>query len=459
MKRVSTGHSNILTLVDYFETLNNLYLVIDLALGGDLFDRICKKGSYFEADAANIVHQVLSGVAYLHGQGVVHGDLKPENLLFRTPEDDADLLIADFSMSKMFYEDDYADKSLPAYCGYYAPEMIKQNRFSPTSQADMWAIGVITYFLLCGYTPFDRDNNMEEIQAIIVADYSFTPVEYWRGVSAAARDFIISCLTIDPEKRITAHEALNHPFLTDKPLSRRNTGQLSLIPPRRRLKSHIWAVVFVLRIREEERKSKTVNLHKIPPKKFRLVNMTTRERVTRDDEAAPAPRAGVSRDPNAQKLHQILNDAALRLLFRENLRDTHCEENLSFYLDVDEFLKACESVIKNALSSSRPGKNRNTQGLDAFKEIMASANRIHNAFFAPGSPFELNIDHLLRNQLATCMTKTVGQDGAMIDNLNEITRLFEEAQISIFELMASVSKTSNLSIYPANSHSIPCPSL
>jgi calcium/calmodulin-dependent protein kinase I len=81
--------------------------------------------------------------------------------------------------------------------------------------SDIWAIGVITYFLLCGYTPFDRDSNLEEMQAILVADYSFTPIEYWRNVSTTARDFIKRCLTIDPHARMTAHEALQHAWIAD----------------------------------------------------------------------------------------------------------------------------------------------------------------------------------------------------------------------------------------------------
>jgi serine/threonine protein kinase len=84
-----------------------------------------------------------------------------------------------------------------------------------TRSRDIWAIGVITYFLLCGYTPFDRDSNLEEMQAIMVADYSFTPVEYWRDVSQAARDFIRRCLTIDPHARMTAHGALTHPWIKE----------------------------------------------------------------------------------------------------------------------------------------------------------------------------------------------------------------------------------------------------
>ena len=88
---------------------------------------------------------------------------------------------------------------------------------------DVWAIGVITYFLLCGYTPFDRDSNLEEMQAILVADYSFTPLEYWRSVSLSAREFIKRCLTIDPQQRMTAHEALSHPFVDE--MARQQRGE------------------------------------------------------------------------------------------------------------------------------------------------------------------------------------------------------------------------------------------
>lgn len=206
------GHQNILTLVDYFETMNNLYLVTDLALGGELFDRICRKGSYYEADAADLVRATLSAVAYLHDHGIVHRDLKPENLLFRTPEDNADLLIADFGLSRVMDEEQF--HVLTTTCGtpgYMAPEIFKKTGHG--KPVDIWALGVITYFLLCGYTPFDRDSDFEEMQAILNADYSFTPVDYWRGVSDGAKDFIRLCLTIDPARRMSAHEALQHPFV------------------------------------------------------------------------------------------------------------------------------------------------------------------------------------------------------------------------------------------------------
>ena len=206
------GHQNILTLVDYFETMNNLYLVTDLALGGELFDRICRKGSYYESDAADLIRSTLSAVAYLHDHGIVHRDLKPENLLFRTPEDNADLLIADFGLSRIMDEEQF--HVLTTTCGtpgYMAPEIFKKTGHG--KPVDIWAMGVITYFLVCGYTPFDRDTDFEEMQAILNADYNFQPVEYWRNVSDHAKDFIKRCLTVDPNQRMTAHEALSHGFV------------------------------------------------------------------------------------------------------------------------------------------------------------------------------------------------------------------------------------------------------
>jgi calcium/calmodulin-dependent protein kinase I len=223
------GHQNILTLVDYFETLNNLYLVTDLALGGELFDRICRKGSYYESDAADLIRATLSAVAYLHDHGIVHRDLKPENLLFRTPEDNADLLIADFGLSRIMDEEQF--HVLTTTCGtpgYMAPEIFKKTGHG--KPVDIWAIGVITYFLLCGYTPFDRDSNLEEMQAILIADYSFTPIEYWRGVSLAARDFIKRCLTIDPTQRLTANEALSHPFVAGEQAGANDGKGSDLLP-------------------------------------------------------------------------------------------------------------------------------------------------------------------------------------------------------------------------------------
>lgn len=154
-------------------------------------------------------------------------------------------------------------------------------------------------------------------------------------------------------------------------------------------------------------------------------------------------RHGVARDSNTQRMDKILNDAALRLLFRENLRETHCEENLSFYLDVEEFVRLCRSAVRQAQVAQNLSTPNSTeakkQALDGVKEVMAQAYGIYNAFLAPGSPCELNIDHQLRNNLATRMTKAVGQDSAMVETLQEVMALFEDAQNAVFKLMASDS--------------------
>lgn len=192
-----------------------MYLVTDLALGGELFDRICRKGSYFESDAADLVRTTLSALSYLHDHGIVHRDLKPENLLFRGPEDNADLLIADFGLSRIMEEEQF--HVLTTTCGtpsYMAPEIFRKTGHG--KPVDIWALGVITFFLLIGYTPFDRANNVEEMQAILNAEYVFEPEEHWQDISSEAKDFIDRCLTIDPKLRPTAHDALGHPFVAER---------------------------------------------------------------------------------------------------------------------------------------------------------------------------------------------------------------------------------------------------
>ncbi|CAL1710264.1 unnamed protein product [Somion occarium] len=215
LKRVSQGHPNIVTLHDYFETAHNLYLVFDLCTGGELFDRICAKGNYYEADAADLVRTVFRALKWIHECGIVHRDLKPENLIFRTKAENADIMIADFGLSRVIEEEKF--QVLTEICGtpgYMAPEIFKKTGHG--KPVDVWAMGVITYFLLCGYTPFDRDTQQEEMEAIIAGDYKYAPAEYWENVSPTARAFVSYCLTIDPNERPTAEEALKHKWLADE---------------------------------------------------------------------------------------------------------------------------------------------------------------------------------------------------------------------------------------------------
>ncbi|KAL1992120.1 hypothetical protein VTN49DRAFT_4152 [Thermomyces lanuginosus] len=174
------------------------------------------------------------------------------------------------------------------------------------------------------------------------------------------------------------------------------------------------------------------------PSKHAIYTITERGQrvcgwIARDknDQAPPTSTFDVrgSRDSNNARLNQILRDPALRLLFREFLRQSLCEENLSFYLDVSEFTANYHRLEKSGALAK----------LDTVRETLASAYGLYNAFLAPGSPCELNIEHNLRNSLASRMTKAVGDDEQMLKSLQEVVNLFELAQTSVYKLMSSDS--------------------
>ncbi|KAK3722631.1 hypothetical protein LTR37_002201 [Vermiconidia calcicola] len=172
-------------------------------------------------------------------------------------------------------------------------------------------------------------------------------------------------------------------------------------------------------------------LYAVTQKGMRVAGWVTSPNGSVNGDATIQQRApaGVSRDSNTNRMTVIVRDPALRLLFREYLQETHCEENLAFYVEVKAFLNEYESAKRN------PG----TPKLDVIRETLASAYSLYNAFLAPGSPCELNIDHNLRNALAGRMTRAVGEDQAMLQSLDEVAVLFDQAQSSVFKLMASDS--------------------
>lgn len=215
LKRVSRGHPNVLTLVDYFETTDSLYLVTELARGGELFERICQRGAFGESDAQRLMQQVVSGVAHLHAHGIVHRDLKLENLLFQTRSSYSRILICDFGLSRIIDEENL--RMLTTTVGtpsYMAPEVFTKKGHS--KPVDIWALGIIAYVILSGIQPFDRDTPAEEREAIESGDLRFEPEKLWVHITADAQNFIRQCLQVDPKQRPSAHELMDSKFLTRK---------------------------------------------------------------------------------------------------------------------------------------------------------------------------------------------------------------------------------------------------
>eukprot|EP00823_Brevimastigomonas_motovehiculus_P003162 TRINITY_DN190_c0_g2_i1.p1 TRINITY_DN190_c0_g2~~TRINITY_DN190_c0_g2_i1.p1 ORF type:complete len:601 (-),score=191.27 TRINITY_DN190_c0_g2_i1:171-1973(-) len=215
-------HPHIIKLYEYFEDEEALYLVLEPMYGGELFDRIKAMGTFSEKDAAQVLRQVMVGIKYMHEQKIAHCDLKPDNLLFLSKDRDSIIKIIDFGMSKFVQRRQYFDK----FCGtayYVAPEVLALHY---SEHCDIWSMGVIMFVMLFGYPPFHSDpqnsvmDDNEQIYAQI--KNGFTP-EVKEGVGAwfptaipcstSAQDLMSKMLIYDPSKRITAAEALEHPWL------------------------------------------------------------------------------------------------------------------------------------------------------------------------------------------------------------------------------------------------------
>ncbi|KXJ91352.1 kinase-like domain-containing protein [Microdochium bolleyi] len=232
-------HPNIVKLVDFSESRQYYYIVLELAPGGELFHQIVRLTYFSEELSRHVITQVATALQYLHEEkGVVHRDIKPENILFepipfvasKNPkpkqpgdEDKVDegefipgvgaggigrIKIADFGLSKVVWEN--STMTPCGTVGYTAPEIVKDERYSKS--VDMWALGCVLYTLLCGFPPF-YDESIE-ILTEKVAKGQFTFLSpWWDDISKSAQDLIAHLLAVDPDKRYTINEFLAHPWV------------------------------------------------------------------------------------------------------------------------------------------------------------------------------------------------------------------------------------------------------
>ncbi|KAJ8760823.1 hypothetical protein K2173_021861 [Erythroxylum novogranatense] len=207
-----SGHKHMITFHDAFEDDDNVYIVMELCEGGELLDRILARGGrYIEEDAKAIVVQILNVVAFCHVQGVVHRDLKPENFLFTAKDEDAPMKIIDFGLSDFINPDERLN-DIVGSAHYVAPEVLHR---SYNVEADMWSIGVITYILLCGSRPFWARTESGIFRFVLRANPNFEDSP-WPSISQEAKDFVKRLLNKDHRKRMSAAQALTHPWLRDE---------------------------------------------------------------------------------------------------------------------------------------------------------------------------------------------------------------------------------------------------
>mmetsp|Transcript_21023 Transcript_21023/g.34764 ORF Transcript_21023/g.34764 Transcript_21023/m.34764 type:complete len:797 (+) Transcript_21023:125-2515(+) len=223
--RSAGGHPNICGLRENFDDGKHYYLALDLISGGEMFDHLVKQGAYSEADAARLVREIASALSFLHGIGVVHGDMKPENVMLSTKKaSDSVVKIVDFGCAQV---EEMACTPVGITPAYSPPEVLDTNNDNNTMRPsqDMWALGIILYIMLTGLHPYDLDGDAadEEIQAKVLSG-KMPPLRnspITAHMSESSIDLIEKLMAQKAKKRITAHEMLEHPWVKGETASQK----------------------------------------------------------------------------------------------------------------------------------------------------------------------------------------------------------------------------------------------
>lgn len=204
-------NANIVNTYDIFDSMRHLHLVIEYMQGGELFDIVADQGHLSEQRASQVMRDIINGVAYLHECGIVHCDIKPENILCKSKQWPLQVKLCDFGLAN--YYDKGTQSNMTAMIGtpgYVAPEVIKREPYGPP--VDMWACGVVLYVMLSGRMPFFGRDDIQCLRRTAAGDYTF-PDREWKNVSQDAKSLVRSLLQIRPDLRLTAQAALQHKWL------------------------------------------------------------------------------------------------------------------------------------------------------------------------------------------------------------------------------------------------------
>uniref|UniRef100_A0A4W6E7T3 Protein kinase domain-containing protein n=1 Tax=Lates calcarifer TaxID=8187 RepID=A0A4W6E7T3_LATCA len=341
-------HSNIITLHDIFENKTDVILILELVSGGELFDFLAEKESLTEEEATQFLKQILDGVQYLHSKRIAHFDLKPENIMLLDKNvPNPRIKLIDFGIAHQIKAGNEF-KNIFGTPEFVAPEIVN---YEPLGlEADMWSIGVITYILLSGASPFLGETKQETLTNISAVNYDFDE-EYFSNTSELAKDFIRRLLVKDPKKRMTIDDSLEHPWI--KVIKRRN-------------------------VRQEERDHKT--------ERRRLKTTRLKEYTIKSHSSMPPNNTYV----NFERFSQVLEEIAAA---EEGLKDLErnqrsCQEDvaalLSIYEEKEGWYKEENQSISSDLSHIRQELQRSqTQRKKCQEEArvtMQAANILKRKF-------------------------------------------------------------------------------
>ncbi|XP_028697251.1 phosphorylase b kinase gamma catalytic chain, liver/testis isoform isoform X2 [Macaca mulatta] len=240
--RQVAGHPHIITLIDSYESSSFMFLVFDLMRKGELFDYLTEKVALSEKETRSIMRSLLEAVSFLHANNIVHRDLKPENILL---DDNMQIRLSDFGFS-CHLEPGEKLRELCGTPGYLAPEILKcsmdETHPGYGKEVDLWACGVILFTLLAGSPPFWHRRQILMLRMIMEGQYQFSSPE-WDDRSSTVKDLISRLLQVDPEARLTAEQALQHPFF-----ERCEGSQSWNLTPRQRFRVAVWTVLAAGRV-------------------------------------------------------------------------------------------------------------------------------------------------------------------------------------------------------------------
>jgi calcium/calmodulin-dependent protein kinase I len=203
-------HPNIVKLHDIYEDEKYFFLVMELMMGGELFDQILEKEKFSEKEARDIIAPIFDALIYCHQLGIIHRDIKPENLLFSSKEINTSIIkVSDFGLAR-FIDNETLATTTCGTPGYVAPEILKQQPYKDS--CDFWSVGVVLFILLSGSPPFYDEDNFELFEKIKKCEYDISGPQ-WAGISAEAKDFISKLLVADPEQRLNGDQIMNHPWI------------------------------------------------------------------------------------------------------------------------------------------------------------------------------------------------------------------------------------------------------